>query len=67
MIFICRGRMDLFIDNLNFKYGLMLWEERSNIIKEVKDKLAGELITVITHNGEAVSYTHLTLPTNREV
>ena len=38
MFFICRGRMDLFIDNLNFKYGLMLWEERFNIIKEVKNK-----------------------------
>ena len=44
MIFICRGRMDLFIDSLNFKYGLMLWEERFNIIKEVKDKGSAKLL-----------------------
>ena len=36
--------MDLFIDNLNFKYGLMLWEERFNIIKEVKDKGSAKLL-----------------------
>ena len=30
--------MDLFIDNLNLKYGLMLWEERFKIIKEIEDK-----------------------------
>ena len=35
--------MDLFIENLNFKYGLMLWEERFNIIKEVKDKGSAKL------------------------
>ena len=36
--------MDLYIDNLNFKYGLMLWEERFNIIKEVKDKGSAKLL-----------------------
>ena len=36
--------MDLFIENLNFKYGLMLWEERFNIIKEVKDKGSAKLL-----------------------
>ena len=35
--------MDLFIDNLNFKYGLMLWDERFNIIKEVEDKGSAKL------------------------
>ena len=30
--------MDLFIENLNFNYGLMLWEERFKIIKEIEDK-----------------------------
>ena len=36
--------MDLFIENLNFKYGLMLWEERFNIIKEVNDKGSAKLL-----------------------
>ena len=36
--------MDLFIENLNFKYGLMLWEERFNIIKEVEEKGSAKLL-----------------------
>ena len=36
--------MDLFIDNLNFKYGLMLWEERFNIIKEIEDNGSTKLL-----------------------
>tara|TARA_Y100000996_G_scaffold221565_1_gene174388 strand:+ start:243 stop:605 length:363 start_codon:yes stop_codon:yes gene_type:complete len=36
--------MDLFIDNLNFKYGLMLWEERFNIIKEIEDKGSSKIL-----------------------
>ena len=36
--------MDLFIDNLNLKYGLMLWEKRFNIIKEVENKGSAKLL-----------------------
>ena len=36
--------MDLFIENLNFKYGLMLWEERFNIIKEIENKGSTKLL-----------------------
>jgi len=36
--------MDLFIDNLNFKYGLMVWEERFNIIKEIENKGSATLL-----------------------
>ena len=36
--------MDLFIENLNFIYGLMLWEERFNIIKEIEDKGSAKLL-----------------------
>ena len=41
--------MDLFIENLNFKYGLMLWEERFNIIKEIEDNVGenGQDISVL--------------------
>lgn len=41
---ICSGKMNLFIENLNFKYGLMLWEERFDIIKEIKDKGSAKLL-----------------------
>ena len=49
--------MDLFIDNLNFKYGLMLWEERYNIIKEVKDKGSTKLLVDIGLGCECRSHT----------
>ena len=48
--------MDLFIDNLNFKYGLMLWEERHNIIKEVKDKGSTKLLVDIGFSCECGSH-----------
>jgi len=48
--------MDLFIENLNFKYGLMLWEERFNIIKEVEDKGSAKLLVDIGFGCECGSH-----------
>ncbi len=48
--------MDLFIDNLNFKYGLMLWEERFNIIKEIEDKGSAKLLVDIDFGCECGSH-----------
>ena len=41
---ICRGKLNLFIENLNFKYGLMLWEERLDIVNQIKNEGSAKLL-----------------------
>tara|TARA_Y100000768_G_scaffold73568_1_gene51880 strand:- start:13 stop:399 length:387 start_codon:yes stop_codon:yes gene_type:complete len=41
---ICRGKLNLFIENLNFKYGLMLWEERFDIVNQIKNEGSAKLL-----------------------
>ena len=55
------------VENLSIKYGSI--EAVKNVSFEVNE---GEVVTLIGANGAGktsipVSYTHLTLPTNREV
>ena len=44
MTSVCSGKMNLFIENLNFQYGLMLWEERFDIINQIKNKGSAKLL-----------------------
>ena len=41
---ICNGKLNLFIENLNFKYGLMLWEERIDIVNQIKNEGSAKLL-----------------------
>lgn len=41
---ICRGKLNLFIENINFKYGLMLWEERFDIVNQIKNEGSAKLL-----------------------
>jgi hypothetical protein len=44
MVNICGGKLNLFIENLNFKYGLMLWEERFDIVNQIKNEGSAKLL-----------------------
>ena len=47
----------------------LTWEERQDLVEALESRLfgAGSLQVLLDDDSVAVSYTHLTLPTNREV